>query len=83
MVEKLKGLGFKELNREEFEMVLIASDFEQQISAGNEILIASARQSSILYLYFKEHFAWPLSKEPLMTCSDQLKYKGRPIVSIE
>ena len=64
-------------------MSLIVKDFEKQLIAGNEILIASNWQSHILFMYFKEHFAWPSCEEPLMTCSDQLKYKGRPIVCIE
>lgn len=63
-------------------MNTIAKDFEEQLSAGNEILIASNWQYEILSEYFREHFVWPSYKEPLMICSDQLKYKGRPIVCI-
>lgn len=64
-------------------MHIIAKDFEEQITAGNEILTISGWKCDTLSAYFKEHFAWPSYGEPVMICSDQLKYKGRPIVCIE
>lgn len=64
-------------------MYSIINDFEEQLAAGNEILVAFDWQRNILSAYFKEHFVWPSYGEPLIIYSDQLKYKGRPIVSME